>query len=58
MSVERHFHNSIKVSKAKEFETYKNLPKYNHVPLAVIHPSPRKKKSPEASPTPPLKVTG
>jgi hypothetical protein len=43
MSVERHF---IKVEKAKEFEAYKRLPKYTHVPLACINPSPRKQKSP------------
>ena len=33
----------LKVEKAKEFESYRNLPKYSHIPLAVIHPSPRKK---------------
>ena len=44
MSVDRT--NSVKfmvVSKAKEFEVFKNLPKYSHVPMAVIHPSPKKK---------------
>ena len=42
-----------KVEKAKEFESYRQLPKYSHVPLACIHPSPRKKRTPprEASPT-------
>lgn len=49
MSVERHFQ-SLKVSQAREFETYKNLPKFNHVPYAVINPSPRKKKSIEPEP--------
>lgn len=34
----------MQVSKATEFESYKHLPKYIHVPMAVIHPSPRKKK--------------
>jgi hypothetical protein len=58
MSVVRHFQNTIKVEKAKEFETYKNLPKFSHVPLAVINPSPRKRRSLESSPTPPLKVSG
>jgi hypothetical protein len=43
MSVEAHF---IKVEKAKEFESYKRLPKFSHKPLAVINPSPRKKVSP------------
>jgi hypothetical protein len=31
------------VTKAKEFEVFRNLPKYNHVSMAVIHPSPKKK---------------
>ena len=43
MSVERHF---IRVEKAKEFESFRRMPKYSHVPLAVINPSPRKKHSP------------
>ena len=33
-----------KVSAAKEFETFRSLPKYNHVSLAVINPSPIKKR--------------
>jgi hypothetical protein len=48
----------LKVEKAKEFETFRNLPKFNHVPMAVIHPSPRKKIRPETSPTPNLALTG
>ena len=43
------------VEKAREFEQYKHLPKYNHVPYAVIHPSPRKKK--ELSPQKDLTFT-
>jgi hypothetical protein len=48
----------LKVEKAKEFESYRNLPKYSHVPLAVIHPSPRKKRVPTRSPTPNLSMSG
>lgn len=58
--MERHF-NSLKhmqVTKAKEFETYKNLPKFTHVPMAVIHPSPRKLKKPDPSPEPDFNITG
>ena len=32
------------VSQAKEFEEFRRLPKFNHVSMAVIHPSPKKKK--------------
>ena len=32
------------VSQAKEFEEFRRLPKFNHVPMAVIHPSPKKKR--------------
>lgn len=32
------------MSKAVEFEKEKNLPKFNHVPMAVINPIPKKKK--------------
>ncbi len=48
----------LKVEKAKEFETFRNLPKFTHVPMAVIHPSPRKKKDRHESPTPNLAMTG
>jgi hypothetical protein len=27
------------VSRAREFETFKNIPRYSHSPLAVIHPA-------------------
>ena len=57
MSVERHF-NTLKVSKGTEFETYKNLPKFNHVPFAVINPSPRKKKEPIFEPSPDYRIVG
>ena len=40
----------LKVEKVKEFETFRSLPRFSHVPMAVIHPSPRKKKAePEPS---------
>jgi len=48
----------LKVEKAKEFESFRNLPKFSHVPMAVIHPSPRKKKPVEKSPTPNLTIAG
>ena len=32
------------VTQAKEFQDYKRLPKFSHVPMAVIHPSPKKKR--------------
>lgn len=48
----------LKVEKAKEFESFRNLPKFSHVPMAVIHPSPRKKKRLAQSPTPKLALTG
>lgn len=35
----------VKVSHAKEVPNYKALPKYNHVPLACINPSPKKPKT-------------
>lgn len=47
MSVEFGISSNVKflqVEKAKEWEAYRNLPKFTHVPMAVIHPSPRKKK--------------
>jgi hypothetical protein len=30
----------FRVEKAKEFESYKQIPRYSHSPLAVIHPVP------------------
>ena len=60
MSVDFGFQSNVKllkVEKAKEFESFRNLPKYKHVPLAVIHPSPRKKVRPSRSPTPNLTMT-
>lgn len=32
------------LSQAKEFEEFRRLPKFSHVPMAVIHPSPTKKR--------------
>jgi hypothetical protein len=61
MSVDVGFKSNVKllkVEKAKEFETFRNLPKFNHVPYAVIHPSPRKKSRPSMSPTPNLTMSG
>lgn len=46
MSVEFGISSNVKfllVEKAKEFEAFRNLPKFTHVPMAVINPSPRKK---------------
>jgi len=43
---------------AKEFESYKHLPKYSHVSLAVIHPSPRKKKDKNPDKEPDFKISG
>ena len=39
-------------SQAREYETYKQLPKFSHVPLAVIHPTPKIKKRTPLKPTP------
>ncbi len=46
----------MKVTKAKEFEGYRTLPKFDHVSMAVIHPSPTKKRAPYAPPTPDLTI--
>ena len=46
---------AIKVSKvsfSKEFEDFRQLPKYSHVPLAVIHPSPIKRMQKPQRPDP------
>lgn len=40
------------VSQAKEYEDFKQLPKFNHVPLAVIHPTNRRKMREPVRPTP------
>jgi len=37
-------HKALKLTKATEFEKEKNLPKFEHVPMAVINPIPKKKK--------------
>jgi len=42
------------VEKAKEWEAYRNLPKYTHVPYAVIHPSPKKLKKQDPKEIPDL----
>ena len=41
-----------KVSQATEFEDFRQLPKYSHVPLAVIHPSPVKRMAKPMRPDP------
>ena len=43
-----------KVSKAKEFPSYKNIPRYNHVSQAVIDPSHRSVKQPMRNSQPTL----
>ena len=46
---------AIKVSKvsfAREFEDFRQLPKYSHIPLAVIHPSPVKRVQKPRRPSP------
>jgi hypothetical protein len=63
MSVERNTFNSSQikfheVAKAREFESFRNLPKFSHVPMAVIHPSPKKAFKPDPEPTPDLNVSG
>lgn len=47
-----------RVSAAKEFEDFRSLPKYNHVPLAVINPSPTKKRARKQSETPDMEYWG
>lgn len=39
----------VKVSHAKEVPSYKSIPKYSHVPLACINPSPKKLRPTSAS---------
>jgi hypothetical protein len=36
----------FRVQKAKEFESFRQIPKYSHSPLAVIHPTPSKDERP------------
>lgn len=40
------------VSQAKEYEDFKQLPKFNHVPMGVIHPTNRRKVRDPVRPTP------
>ena len=40
------------VSQAREYETFKQLPKFDHVSLAVIHPTSRQRKRVPVRPTP------
>lgn len=47
-----------KVSEAKEFEAFRNLPKFSKPILGVIHPSPQKKKPPTRRPDPDVEVEG
>lgn len=48
----------MKVEKAKEFESYRQLPKYNKPVLACINPSPRKKRTPPRELSPTIVVAG
>lgn len=43
----------LRMSKAVEFDKEKNIPKFSHVPMAVINPIPKKKKefAPENDPS-------
>ena len=45
-----------KVSFATEFEDFRQLPKYSHVPLAVIHPSPIKRLPKPQRPVPDFEI--
>ena len=45
-----------KVSMATEFEDFRQLPKFSHVPLGVIHPSPVKRFVKPARPDPELEA--
>ena len=56
MSVENNVH-FIKVEKAKEFEGFRRMPKFVHVPLALINPSPRKKRSPKIVESPSINIS-
>jgi hypothetical protein len=47
----------VKVSQASEFPSAKKLPKFRHVPLAVINPSPSKMRRPSTSPSFNLEMT-
>ena len=47
----------LKVEKAKEYESFKRVPKFNHVSMAVINPSPRKMRSPPKSKSPTLNIS-
>ena len=40
------------VSQAREYETFKQLPKFDHVSLAVIHPTSRQRRRAPVKPTP------
>ena len=57
MSVEGVYSKHLKVEKAKEFESFRYLPRFEHVPMAVIHPSPRKKRIDPSPPKPNLTLT-
>ena len=48
----------IKVEKAKEFESYRQLPKYSKPVLACINPSPKKKRTPPREVSPTIIVAG
>jgi len=59
MSISGFFSKTQKLSeveKAKYWEPFRNLPKYKHKEMAVIHPSPIKKKAPLPPKKPALTV--
>jgi hypothetical protein len=45
------------VEKATEWESYRNLPRFNHPNMAVIHPSPVKKKKVAVEETPDMTIS-
>ena len=48
----------LKVEKVKEFESFRQIPKFQHVPYAVIHPSPRKRRDIGEAPACNLNMSG
>ena len=48
----------IQIEKAKEFESYRQIPKYNKPVLACINPSPKKKRTPPREVSPSIIVSG
>jgi hypothetical protein len=58
MSVERNpLIHYVRVEKAKEYESYRRLPKFTHVPMAVINPATMKKRTPPRVHSPSLMLS-